>query len=60
MIAHISANPFLNCPQDWQGNINIHRNGDITKKALTSWHLSLPVLGQLLTVYFLELNPVLS
>lgn len=60
MTAHISAKPSLNCPQGWQGNINIHRNIDITKKALTSWHLSLPVLGQLLTVYFLELNPVWS
>lgn len=60
MTAHISAKPFLNCPQCWQGNINIRRNSDITKKTLTSWHLSLPVLGQLLTVYFLELNPVWS
>lgn len=60
MTAHISAKPFLNCPQGWQGNTNIHRNSDITKKTLTSWHLSLPVLGQLLTVYFLELNPVCS
>lgn len=60
MIAHISAKPFLDCPQGWQQSINIHTNGDITEKALTSWHLSLPALGQLLTVYFLELNPVWS
>lgn len=60
MTAHISAKPFLNCPQGWQGNRNIHRNSNITEKTLTSWHLSLPVLGQLLTVYFLELNPVWS
>lgn len=60
MTAQISAKPFLNCPQGWQGNINIRTNSDITKKTLTSWHLSLPVLGQLLTVYFLELNPVWS
>ena len=60
MIAHISAKPFLNCPQGWQGNINIHTNSNFTKKSFTCWHLSLPVLGQFLTVYFLELNPVLS
>lgn len=58
MIAHISAKPFLNCPQGWQGNTNICTNSDITEKALTSWHLSLPVL--ILTVYFLELNSVWS